>query len=208
MSSDRPSDASRETGGADPGSLVMIVGPSGAGKDTLMQMALAALTDAPGRGPRLRVARRVVTRPASAHEDHDTLSDEVFAAEEAAGGFALSWRAHGLSYGITQAEADCRSDVVVANVSRMAVEQGRRLTNRSYVVLITAPPQVLGERIKARGRDAAAGSRQDRQDLDRLVADTADLVIVNAGTPAEGAAPLIAFLGRLLDARPAGGEQD
>lgn len=208
MSSDRPSGAPRETAGADPGSLVMIVGPSGAGKDTLMQMALSAFADAARSGRKVRVARRVVTRPATAHEDHDTLSDAAFAAEEASGGFALSWRAHDLSYGITRAEADCRSDVVLANVSRTAVAQGRRLTDRSYVVLITAPPQVLGQRIEARGRDAATGSRQDRQDLDRLVADAADLVIVNAGTPAEGAAPLIAFLGKLLEARPASGVQD
>ena len=60
-------------------------------------------------------ARRVVTRAADAHEDHDTLDLADFAAAVLEGRFALSWRAHGLSYGVPIAvdAAIARGQIVV-----------------------------------------------------------------------------------------------
>ena len=73
--------------------LVLVVGPSGAGKDTLLEAARQALAD----DPRFRFVRRVITRPADAGgEAHEAVTAEEFAARE----FALQWQAHGLSYGI------------------------------------------------------------------------------------------------------------
>jgi ribose 1,5-bisphosphokinase len=102
------------------GRLVLIVGPSGSGKDTLLAAAARRI----GEDPRIRQVRRVITRPAG-EEANEALSEAEFAARDAAGGFALRWQAHGLSYGIP---ADITADlaagrVVIANVSRSVVEQ-------------------------------------------------------------------------------------
>ena len=95
------------------GVLVLVVGPSGAGKDTLLDAARERLAD----DQRFRFVRRVITRPAEAGgETHEAVSRAEFTARR----FALSWQAHGLSYGIP---LDIAGDItagriVVANVSR------------------------------------------------------------------------------------------
>jgi len=134
--------------------LVLVVGPSGAGKDTLMAGARAALAD----DARFRFVRRVITRPAEAGgEDHTPIDAEGFARALAAGEFALSWEAHGLRYGIP---ADIAADlaagrVVVANVSRTVIAAAAERMPVT-VLEITAPPDVLAARLAGRGRETAA----------------------------------------------------
>ena len=99
--------------------LVAVVGPSGAGKDTLLAGARARLAG----DARFRFVRRGITRPADpGGEDHDPLTQTAFARLRDAGGFALWWEAHGLLYGIPRdIEADLAAGrVVVANLSRAA----------------------------------------------------------------------------------------
>ncbi len=68
----------REQGSALPirnGAFVAVVGPSGAGKDTLIAHAKAALADE----PQVDFVRRVITRLSDGEtEDHDTLADAEF----------------------------------------------------------------------------------------------------------------------------------
>ena len=67
------------------GRLFAVVGPSGAGKDTLMAAARAAR-------PGLVLVRRVITRPESAGgEDFEGVGETEFALRLAAGDFALHW---------------------------------------------------------------------------------------------------------------------
>ena len=76
------------------GRLIAVVGPSGVGKDTVIAGLCAAR-------PGLHRVRRAITREADAGgEDFEALSLAAFEAAEAAGAYALSWRAHGLAYGI------------------------------------------------------------------------------------------------------------
>lgn len=135
------------------GMLVLVVGPSGAGKDSVMQEAKQILS---GDG-RYVFASRCITRPAEAGgEVHIPLEPSEFDAREQAGGFLLSWRAHGLAYGLDAAlGADlAQGRVVVANVSRGVVDQARRMfPGRVRVVVITAPKDVLAERLALRGRE-------------------------------------------------------
>jgi ribose 1,5-bisphosphokinase len=72
---------------------VLVVGPSGAGKDTLLRLARSACA---GDGD-VVFPRRVVTRPASEAEDNQELSPAAFRQAHARGDFALHWEAHGIA---------------------------------------------------------------------------------------------------------------
>jgi ribose 1,5-bisphosphokinase len=133
--------------------LVAVVGPSGAGKDTLLAGARARLAG----DARFRFVRRGITRPADpGGEDHDPLTQTAFARLRDAGGFALWWEAHGLLYGIPRdIEADLAAGrVVVANLSRAALPDAARYPLR--VLEITAPAPLRAARLASRGREDAA----------------------------------------------------
>lgn len=140
------------------GRLVAVVGPSGAGKDSLLSAARAALlTD-----PRFVFVRRAITRPAEAQvhagaEAHIPLSKSAFLEARDGGGFALHWQAHGLYYGIPRSidQEIAQGRMVVANLSRAALA-GVPSAYRLCVMLISAPPALLSERIAGRGRESPA----------------------------------------------------
>ncbi len=179
------------------GRLVAVVGPSGAGKDTLLAGAIAAR-------PALVLARRVITRPQEAGgEPYEGVSLVEFEARKARGGFALHWVAHGLSYGIP---VTVRHDLVagrnvVFNGSRAVLARAQALFADLAVVVITADRATLQARLSARGRESGA-------DLDRRLARadfalpdgiTAE-VIDNSGSVAAGVQALVAVLDRLCAA--------
>ena len=184
------------------GALVLVVGPSGAGKDTLMDAARAALASEEG----VSFARRLITRPAmTGAGDHDSCGEADFAAAEARGEMALSWRAHGLSYGIPAAELAGIADgeVVIANVSRGSIAEAERLAQRVVVVNITAPDAVLAKRLAARGRESEADIAARLAREAPLRTDRAELVAIqNDRTVAEAAAEFVALL-RALARHPA-----
>ncbi|MCR8826989.1 phosphonate metabolism protein/1,5-bisphosphokinase (PRPP-forming) PhnN [Pseudosulfitobacter koreensis] len=131
------------------GRMIAVVGPSGVGKDTVMQ----ALVDA---APELSLVRRVITRDADAGgEDYDAVSVPMFLGMQSAGAFALSWQAHGLRYGIP-AEVDAElaqgRDLLV-NLSRDVLGAARARFGPMPVLLLTASPAVLRARLMARGRE-------------------------------------------------------
>jgi len=136
------------------GRLILVVGPSGAGKDSLIEGARAALAGC----PEYLFPRRIITRESDpGSEDHFTLSEAEFAQQQAAGAFFLSWGAHGLHYALPGAVADALAAgrTVIANVSRAVIEEARRKHPATTAVVVTAPPEVLAERLLARGRENA-----------------------------------------------------
>lgn len=177
-----------------PGALILVVGPSGAGKDTLIDIARARCS---GDG-RVMFARRLVTRPPGASEAHGTLSAAEFEAARVAGRFPLWWRAHGLAYALgPEVSAHIRAGgAVVANGSRATLEEARRRFARLSVVLVTAPPEVRAARLAARGREDEADIRE-RLSRQPELAVAPDLVIENVGTPAEAGARLADFIAAL-----------
>jgi ribose 1,5-bisphosphokinase len=168
--------------------ICAIVGPSGAGKDTLIRGALRARRD-------LRLVRRVITRPTDAGgEEFEGVSPEEFGRRRLRGDFALSWDAHGLSYGIPTAEVQGPGPVLF-NGSRAALPEASRVFPALRVILITAPDIILASRLAARGRETPTDIRA------RLVRSAFELppgiafqTVVNDGTPEVGVARLLAAL--------------
>ena len=163
-----------------PGRLVLVVGPSGAGKDTLLGLARAACAD----DGNVVFPRRVVTREASASEDNVQVTLDAFRQARARGDFALHWEAHGHCYALPRAiDDDIRAGrTVVANLSRTVVDAIRRGYADVTVVLITAPPAMLSQRLAARAR-SSDGQIESR--LSRVVDDVAtapDVTITNVGS--------------------------
>lgn len=172
-----------------PGRLVLVVGPSGAGKDTLIGLAQAACAgDAD-----VVFVRRVVTRAASAYENNDEVTPADFRTGQARGDFAVDWEAHGLCYALPRSiDADIRAGRhVVANISRTVIPALRAIYANVVVVSITAPPEVLAARLAARGRasDGPIGER-----LRRSVDAASDVTIDNVGSPDDHARHLIAII--------------
>lgn len=135
--------------------LIVVVGPSGSGKDSLIAYARERMRDKEG----ILFVRRVITRQALATaEDHDTMSAQAFAAAQAAGAFAVTWQAHGLSYAIpASAERHvAEGGIAVVNGSRAALAAISAVFARMRVVHVTCRPEILAARLAARGRESAA----------------------------------------------------
>jgi len=135
--------------------LVFVVGPSGAGKDSIIYGARDVLA---GR-PDVIFPRRVITRPvdASGGEDHDPSDAETFRRRADAGDFALHWQANGLSYGVP-ASIDAHlaaGRAVVVNVSRAVIPAAEARYPGLCVCVITASHEVRAGRLRWRGRESA-----------------------------------------------------
>lgn len=136
-----------------PGRFIAVVGPSGGGKDSVMEGICAHV-------PALHRARRVITRaPEAGGEDFDAVTEAEFKSLADQGAFALQWQAHGLSYGIPAQVQDALAggQDVLANLSRSVLAQADRIFARLVVLHITATPEVLAQRLASRGREDRAG---------------------------------------------------
>ena len=172
--------------------LILIVGPSGAGKDTLLNSARLAL----GEHAPVRFVRRIITRGADfGEEQHRAVTEEQFHLSEQAGDFALSWRAHGLHYAIP---ADISVDlaqgrVVVANVSRAVVAEAAARFPVA-VVEISAPASTLARRLATRGREDAADVARRMSRAIELPLPVERYRVINSGTIADGTRKLLEAL--------------
>ncbi len=180
--------------------LVLVVGPSGAGKDTVIAGAKAAL----GADPRFHFVRRVVTRAVGdGGEEHEVMTEKAFLARRAAGGFALHWHAHGLYYGIpNDIERDlAESRIAVVNISRALItDAAQRFPVR--VIEITAPAELLARRLAARGREDAVDMARRLGRSIALKLPVERETIVNDRTRAAAIQKFIAALNRAASGAP------
>ncbi|TGD67218.1 phosphonate metabolism protein/1,5-bisphosphokinase (PRPP-forming) PhnN [Tabrizicola sp. WMC-M-20] len=166
--------------------IFAVVGPSGAGKDTLIAGACAL-------DPGLRLVRRVITRPSDAGgEDFEGVTEDAFLARRAGGEFALDWQAHGLWYGIPAAQLKGDGPVLF-NGSRAALPAALALIPGLVVILVTAPVEVLAARLAARGRETVEDvrARLDRAGFE-LPDGVVPRVVVNDGSAEDGIARFLA----------------
>lgn len=173
------------------GAWVLVCGPSGSGKDSVIahaQQALASRAD-------IVFTRRFVTRPAQAGSDHDPLTQAEFAERLQSGGLRWHWQAHGFSYGIARhyEEAVRAGCLVIVNGSREHVN-GLPTAADTRVVRITADQDALAQRLMQRGRDSAeAVARRLARNI-HFGDLRADCVIVNDGELAQAGQQLADYL--------------
>ncbi len=148
-----------------PGKLIYLMGPSGSGKDSLIDAAREQLQ---ARG--CEVVRRVITRSAEAvGEDALSVSRERFDSLNEEGAFALSWQANGLDYGIP-VQLDNWLNAgrhVLVNGSRGYLDQARKRYPALLAIMLRVDTAVLRQRLLARGRETLEdiSARLKRNDL-------------------------------------------
>jgi ribose 1,5-bisphosphokinase len=179
-----------------PGPLIYVMGPSGAGKDAVMERARAMLSsDDP-----VVFAHRYITRPAGAGgENHIGLSRDEFARRRAWGLFAFHWQAHGNEYGIGIEIDAWRAAglAVVVSGSREHFQAMGGIDRDTMPVLITASAERLQERLLKRGReDAIASLERLQRSAAHEVAATNLVTIVNNGVIEAAAEALVRLLAR------------
>jgi len=177
------------------GVVVAVVGPSGAGKDSVMNHArerLGALAS------EVSFIRRIITRPMDGNtEDHDSVDAAAFERLIAEDAFAAYWSANGLRYGLP-ASVDTivrAGGVVVANVSRAVIPALRDRYAHVLPVVITAPAHILAQRLETRGRESReeVAARLERADAQELAVEGA-VTIVNDGDLADASEKFLTIL--------------
>ncbi len=175
------------------GAFVAVVGPSGAGKDSVIAYARERLI---GAGSGLQFPTRWITRPPGPGEDHLPLTEAEFREAEAEGAFALTWRAHGLAYGIPLGvDAHVRAGgVAVVNVSRGVLEALAERYDRMLSVHLSVPEELRLARLASRGRESAEAVASRVARRDPAPDYPYDLEIVNDGTLEAAGERLVEFL--------------
>lgn len=182
------------------GRLVAVLGPSGAGKDTLMDAACRARPDLG------RVTRVITRHPDAGGEEFISVSDMEFAEREATGEFLFSWRAHGLHYGVPASAMNDvrRGKTMLFNGSRAALASFRETIPDLGIILVTASPDVLAQRLLRRGRE---GREDVARRLTRAVEDNlADLRFFEVENSGSVAAATQRFLSALDEMSKVDGE--
>lgn len=152
-------------------SMFLAVGPSGAGKDTLLLGAQQALSGrqqpavADQTQPSVVFLKRHITRlPEKTTALEISCSAVEFDHIADTSGFGISWEAHGTKYGVLhsslrEALAGRGGRSVVLNVSRLVAEEVRERYQSDevdvYRLHITAPIDVLRSRLSSRGREGS-----------------------------------------------------
>jgi ribose 1,5-bisphosphokinase len=135
------------------GRLLYVMGPSGAGKDSLMGWLKERLSSQPA----VYWAQRTIDRPRSANDAlHEALTSLEFFDQQTQGCFALYWHANGHQYGIRKTELHAlhTGAWVVVNGSREYLPALLQNYPDAMALHITAPTQTLRQRLLARGRES------------------------------------------------------
>jgi ribose 1,5-bisphosphokinase len=137
-------------------SLFYVIGPSGAGKDALMNAARQALD-----GEAIAFAHRYITRPASAGgENFIGLTPAEFAVRDTKGLFWLTWASHELHYAVGREVLTWLTSgvTVVVNGSRAHLAQVQAQCDLAAIPLIPVwvhcDALILAQRLRSRGRES------------------------------------------------------
>ncbi|MEY2334387.1 PhnN protein [Acidithiobacillus ferrianus] len=166
-----------------PNTLILVAGPSGAGKDSIINACRPLLAS----DARIYFARRVVTRDAQSPGEL-LVSVPAFEKLKAEGGLAFDWAAHGLMYGLPREELlpDGMVQVIIASVSRIVIP-AISAQYPSHVVFINASDSHIRERLHLRDREMSNDIEERLSRKVLLPEDVPMTTIQNDGTLAEAA---------------------
>lgn len=175
------------------GLLILVFGPSGAGKDALIDAARE-------KRPDIAVPLRIITRMAEHDtEAHECISDAEFEKAEDNGNFMLSWHAHGLRYGIPTSVTHAieSGKTVLLNVSRNVILRAEALGYPLALLFVTASEETRKCRITARKReDASAVESRMAREVPLPETATRIYTVDNDGTLDEGIANFMSALNK------------
>ncbi|MBL4784096.1 MAG: phosphonate metabolism protein/1,5-bisphosphokinase (PRPP-forming) PhnN [Cohaesibacteraceae bacterium] len=168
------------------GWLVLIVGPSGSGKDSVINWLKSALDSRSD----IMFVRRTVTRNSDGiSEDHDSLSPAEFQKAQKEGDFAVTWPAHGLSYGLPRTVQTHLRDggVAIANGSRKALPFIKQNFSKVYVVCLQVEKDVLIQRLSDRGRETSKEITARLERMEQFMEPGQNILMVDNSGPLDEA---------------------
>lgn len=142
------------------GTLFLVVGPRGAGKDSVVEGARRSLS----HDPRFSFPRRIITTAqSSGNEVHQTMTPAQFDELRRTGAFSFCWGSRGKNFAIPASidEELAAGRSVVVNVSSQVIGQACRRFPRIVVVEITAPRELRAERLAGQQRPAIVNDDEE-----------------------------------------------
>lgn len=176
--------------------MIYIIGPSGAGKDSLLNSLRQDMTRM-ATPPPLYFAQRTITRSHhQSNEDHEAVDESSFESLLRSHAFALNWFANGLHYGVRHTELAPMSEGtwVMVNGSRAYLDESKLRFPGLTVLYITAPTGVLRARLLSRERETALDIEARLIRSQSFVPEPQDLFVSNDGSLADSQAQLKSLL--------------
>lgn len=181
------------------GTLFLIVGNSGSGKDSIIS---GVINKYPSNLKQLHVPKRYITRPPSKFEENISITPENFREMEMNGKFALKWNIYELNYGIPIEIENFLKEghPVIINVSRTIVKQAREKYKNIRVIFISVPFDITLQRIKDRKRESSdlLKERIERARKNQKFAE-ADFTIDNSGNLADAINKLLDYIINIMN---------
>ncbi len=171
------------------GKLVYLMGPSGAGKDTLLSLVKGVCHEKAEHLRPLYVATRHITRPpCDSIEKHISLSKQEFLYLLSKGHFILHWQSHGHLYGIGKDVnvALAHNCLVLMNGSRAYLPQAQRLFPDLVPILLQVDQEVLQTRLWTRGREDAKQIQERMERCIEIESESGFMYTINNSGTLEG----------------------